>query len=219
MKKVCIRLLMVVVLSLFAAPSFADTVDVTFVGPVTGAMSDMSNSGYYYYISPYSLLVNGTVEIGYCIDFNHEITSGQSWTANTTPASGPFENTYLNSQKLYQEMGWLVSQFGSASSADQKAIQQAIWDISTQGTFPFPYSQTATGTGYWYTAALSNYGSWDGTGWTILTDVNKTGYCSAQEFLIQTPVPTPEPGTIMLLGSGILGVYGFSRKKRTLLKT
>jgi len=217
MKKVCICWLMVVVLSLFAAPSFADTVDVTFVGPVTGAMSDMSNSGYYYYISPYSLLVNGTVENGYCIDFNHEITSGQSWTANTTPASGPFGNTYLNSQIPYQEMGWLVSQFGLASSADQKAIQQAIWDISTQGTFPF----LLTGqTQVWYNLATtySNYNSWTGAGWTILTDANNKTASGAQEFLIQGPVPTPEPGTIMLLGSGILGVYGFSRKKRTLLK-
>jgi len=73
-------------------------------------------------------------------------------------------------------------------------------------------------TAYWYYQAINYSSGWDGSGWTILTDVNNTAF-SAQEFLIQTPVATPEPGTIMLLGSGILGVYGFSRKKRTQLET
>lgn len=210
MKKVCICLLMVVVLSLFAAPSFADTVNVTFTGITSG---NVSSDGLYY-ISPYYLTVNGTTEAAYCIDFNHWIVSGESWVANTTLDSGPtYTSTYLKNQNSYLEMGWLVSQYASASPTDQRSIQQAIWDISAGSNI---YSDS--GTLKWYGLAAANYNTnWGASGWTILTDANP-GICSAQEFLIQTPVATPEPGTIMLLGSGILGVYGFSRKKRTLLK-
>ncbi len=227
MKKVCICWLMVVVLSLFAAPSFADTVSVTFLGPATDA-----NNGSYY-ISPYSLLVNGTVENGYCIDFNHEITTGQNWTAyvnsvSTSPITGTYQVANPN-RSVYSEMAWLVSQY---NTVNQVAIQQAIWDLSVGQKGILPYNDTGTGsTMDWYTQAL-NHSNYDGGGWVILTDTIGTPYAAAgggpnpgstlfgaQEFLVQGPVPTPEPGTMMLLGSGILGVYGFSRKKRTQLKT
>ncbi|MGA2956297.1 MAG: PEP-CTERM sorting domain-containing protein [Thermodesulfobacteriota bacterium] len=213
MKKVWICLLMVVVLSFLTVPSFADTVDVTFTGVTSGNVSDNG----LYYISPYYLTVNGTTEAAYCIDYNHWIVSGETWKANTTLASGPsFANTYNPGNPIvYQEMGYLVSQYIlPANAGQQAAIQQAIWDISAGGT---PFGLTGQ-TAYWYYQAINYSSGWDGSGWTILTDVNNTAF-SAQEFLIQTPVATPEPGTIMLLGSGILGVYGFSRKKRTQLET
>ena len=91
-----------------------------------------------------------------------------------------------------------------------------------------PYTDTATVT--LVTQALhSNFTNT--SGWNILTPDKGTPYPvsglngitlplqGAQEFLYQDPVPTPEPGTIILLGSGLLGIFGFSRKIRTQLKS
>jgi hypothetical protein len=190
---------------------FADPVNVTLTG-VEGASNGT------YAISPYYLSINGAAPIdAFCVDFNHESYIGASWTANVSLVSGStFENTYQGNQTAYLEMGYLASIYKTAIAAEQVYIQQAIWDISVGNNGTPPYTDESTKV--WISQAMTNYNTWTTSGWVILTDTQgiTTG---TQEFLTQGPVATPEPGTIMLLGSGILGIYGFSRKKRTQLKT
>ena len=196
--------------------SMADPVDVQFTG-VGGSLgiSDPGPGGTQYYISPYTLLVGGTSENAYCIDFNHDITIGQTWKAYETPVAGlptGLGNTYLGDQTKYLQMGYLVSIY----NLDPKNSQQAIWDLSVGNTSLFPSSGLTIGL---YSDAQSpgHYNSWDTTGWYILSDVNSQG--RAQEFLFHDsnltlpPVATPEPGTMMLLGIGMVGVVSFMRKK------
>ena len=215
MKKFRLCLLAVFAISFILLPmvAFADTMNVTLTG-VEGA-----NNGRYY-IAPYYLSINGAASVdAFCVDFTHESNIGNSWTANVSPVSGSsFGNTYQGNQTAYLEMGYLASIYNlTANAGKQVYIQQAIWDISVgNGTLPY----TDGSTNGWYSKAINplNYNTWDTSGWVILTDTKGVQY-GTQEFLTQGPVATPEPGTIILLGSGILGVYGFSRKKRTQLKT
>ena len=205
MKKFLFGLLALLAISLLPMVALADPVSVVFTG-VGGGISDPALDGTQYYIAPYILTVNGVSENAFCVDFNHEITFGQTWTANTTLVSGPLFNlTYQGNQLAYLEMGYLASIYNS-NPGNQAAIQQAVWDISVgNGTKPFNDASTLS----YVSQAYANANGWNTAGWIILTDTRN----SAQEFLIQQPVP--EPGSLMLLGIGIVGIAFMRKKQKT----
>lgn len=122
-------------------------------------------------------------------------------------------------------------------------IQTAIWAIAnTDPGFTFlalspaqtvgslntsSSNSDVNSTGCWIRQAQLNYEALEGTGYYdkfhILTDVNfdnpacqnnasKQYTCTAQEFVYSSA--TPEPGTLVLLGTGFAAVLGRGRRKR-----
>jgi len=205
-------------------------VTVTFTN-VNGA-----NNGAFY-VSPYTGTItgpNGTMQVTlYCVDFNNEVTFGQTWQANVTPLSGNLNNTRYGNptivqqlsatdpyyasytpQQLYAQAAWLTTQMAQYMSPNYLtnptdvnaliAIQYAIWDLFD------PQAPTNSAAQQWILLAESNFSSINLNDFELITNTGTLAMTGqVQEFLVETP----EPGSLTLLGAGML-VFGFLIRRK-----
>ena len=155
----------------------------------------------------------------FCVDFNHNINTGDVVSAYLTNlgadgalvAGGNYtRNTSLTS---YLEAAWLSGQINAANmhTTAGLAISGAIWQTMAGNTlylqigsgFYNDYVSGSDHTGsiaYWAGQAAANYSSVNPSEWVVVTPTNfKDG--GAQEFVTHV---TPEPATLILMGSGLL---------------
>jgi hypothetical protein len=197
------------VLSLVALtglPASADPVDVTFTG--TNGVAAFG-----YYVGPYYGTINGAPVTLYCVDFENEVFTGESWEANLTQLNGGnLSDTRFggavglpNALMLYEEAAWLTTQYAS-NPGDYANIQATIWQLFDPGA-PSPSSN------YWAQLAAENYQNVNIDEFEVVTNVapvDATG--QVQEFLID-PAPVPEPSAFLLLATVIaLGAWWMRRR-------
>lgn len=202
---------------LFGAALGASPVNVTLLNGGNGAVDSTGK----YYVGPYTLTINGVTTPAMCVDDFVEDNIGDQWSANVTGAnSSDFSNTYLGnagetidgqpytSAQIYNAEAYLFSLI-IKPGADQADIQEAAWVIMDSSN---PTYANKPGVQSYLVAAANNSPSFNSSGFSIVSDVNKFG---AQEFIVATP--TPEPATIALLGGSLLafGAVRLRRSKRS----
>ena len=181
----------------------ANTVSVTFLGTDTGVNNGTD------FVLPYQLSIDGITTDATCYDIFDDVNPGQTWIANvwTTPQAileGQFSGE-PNASVGYDEIAFL-SQQATHSAQDQIDLQEDIWNVFGGSQYPV----TAGMQSYLDLLNTAAYANFNFSSVEFLEDADQ-GNGRAQAFVVSSSspgleigAPTPEPGTMALLGGGLL---------------
>jgi hypothetical protein len=220
LKSVVVALIFPLVV-LVSRASFADTLTLTGVG-------GQSTDGEYVY--PYYFTVTGqdssdTLVSMSCLNFNRDISIGQSWDVNVIGVSSVTPSSTVDGESGLDILAdaYLYNEYAAAAGNAQQTsdIQFAIWsimdpsDVSSESGFDSNAQALAA-------AALSVAPTLPSSAFaTDALYVPSDSYPNGgepQEF-ITDPAPaviaaTPEPNSLILLATGLFGSAMFMRRKR-----
>lgn len=185
----------VVGMSLVTGSATAATVMMQFNG--NGSYS------YNYPTYPYYFTVNGTPDTLMCISYNEHITYGETWEANVMT----LDEYAVFSGIGYQEAGelaWLYLQSDRVEGADPLYNAEA-WYLLEGVPVPEPSPAMSA------LLATMQFNQGQYPGIRVFVPINGTQSWVGES--VQIFIGTPEPSSLFLLGTALIGAVGVLRHK------
>jgi hypothetical protein len=205
-------------LALTASPAFAGDPYVLTLKGVNGRADHGVYDGAYY-----GKLTQGGSTVAdnftmFCIDYTHDVSINSSWGVTsgsildagaTTTARNYIGNSSITMLD-FKKAAWLASQFNPLNPGDFAGIHGAIWNTFLPNASDLNWPEIAAWTDKANAAAAAGFPGFDFSQWQILTPNGNYGQVQLRL------TTTPEPATMILMGSGLIGMFFVTAYKRRL---